>query len=193
MADKFKNKYKIQSVRLQGYNYAQNGIYFVTICTKNREYFFGEVINGKMILSDAGKIASQFWKEIPKHFPFVNLDEYQIMPNHLHGIIEINVETPNLGVLLKNNDFETPGSGVSTDGYNKNWKPGCLGVIVNQYKRICTIEIRKQLNPITFAWQSRFYDHIIRNDASLNKIREYITSNPVMWERDRNNTENLFM
>lgn len=84
---------------------------------------------------------------------------------------------------------ETPKLGVST----KKWKPGCLGVIINQYKRTCTIEIRKKFNPITFAWQPRFYDHIIRNEISLNKIREYIIANPETWKKDKNNVENLFM
>lgn len=150
-----------------------------------------------MELNELGKIADDCWQEIPKHFPFVKLDVHQIMPNHLHANLEIinhnSVETPNLGVSGCNKSLsdkapnlgvsgcnettkslKTPGSDVSTKrgGYNNHWQSGCLGVIINQYKRACTIKIRQKLNPITFAWQSRFYDHIVRNEIELNKIRE---------------------
>lgn len=181
MSEKFKNKYTIKSARLPGYDYSQDGTYFVTICTKNHEEFFGKIENEKMILSDIGKIAEKFYREIPNHFPFVVLDECVVMPNHVHGIIEI-VKTPNV---------ETPNLGVSTT--TQHCKPGCLGVIINQYKRICTMEIGKQFPCVGFQWQPRFYNHIIRNEKSLNKIREYIQTNPAMWERDRNNIENLWM
>lgn len=193
MEKKFKNKYKIKSARLKGYDYSQNGMYFMTICTKDKEDFFGSVKNGKMVLNEIGKIADCYWREIPKHFPFVNLDIHGIMPNHIHGIIEIisnnSVETPKLGVskMYKTCKPETPGSGVST----RMWKSGCLGVIINQYKRTCTIEIRKQPDPFTFSWQSRYYDRVIRNEQELNRIREYIFSNPQNWEEDKNNLENL--
>ncbi len=87
---KFKNKYRIESTRLQNYNYSQNGYYFVTICTKDRECFFGGIQNNKMELSKMGEIAHNFWAEIPKHFPFVELEPWIIMPNHVHGIISID-------------------------------------------------------------------------------------------------------
>ena len=151
----------------------------MTICTKDRENYFGEIVNRKMVLNEMGKIADHFWQEIPKHFPHIKLDVYQIMPNHVHGIIEI----------INNNFVETPNLGVST----KKWKSGCLGVIVNQYKRICTMEIRKQFNPITFSWQSRYYDRVIRDKKELNRIREYIFNNPQNWKEDRNDPENLMM
>ncbi|KKQ13493.1 MAG: hypothetical protein US30_C0013G0028 [Candidatus Moranbacteria bacterium GW2011_GWF2_36_839] len=96
MPEKFKNKYTIKSARLQNYDYSQNGMYlprrqagFVTICTKDKEYFFGEIKNGTMVLSDVGKMADKYWREIPAHFPFVKLDEFVVMPNHVHGIVEI--------------------------------------------------------------------------------------------------------
>ena len=92
-------------------------------------------------------------------------------------------------------DPKTPQRGVSTKkrgGYNPNWKPNSLGSIINQFKSACTKRIWK-LESITFSWQPKFYDHIIRNDESLNKIREYIITYPQMWERDRNMPENVFM
>jgi len=90
MSEKFKNKYTIKSARLSNYDYSQNGMYFVTICTKDKEYFFGEIKNGGMVLNDVGKMADKYWREIPVHFPFVKLDEFVVMPNHVHGIVEIS-------------------------------------------------------------------------------------------------------
>lgn len=98
---KYKNKYRSTSTRLKHWDYSDNGWYFITICTQNKEHFFGEVIDGEMVLSQIGKIADKFWKEIPNHFKNVILDNHVIMPNHTHGIIIINnqpVETPYTGV-----------------------------------------------------------------------------------------------
>ena len=202
MEEKFKNRYAIKSGRLHSYDYSSDGMYFVTICTKDREEFFGNVENGKMALSEIGKIAEKFWQEIPKHFPFVNLDIYQIMPNHVHGIIEIIkndfVETQFIASKNDNQDaLKCVSTGKISGGItgmkNPSLNPNSLSNIIKWYKGRCAFEIRKQLNPITFAWQPQFYDHVIRNDESLNKIREYIFKNPAEWERDKNNLENIFM
>ncbi len=88
--NKFKNRYRIKSARKLDWDYTNDGWYFVTICTKNMEPFFGNITDGKMNLSEIGKIAKKYWQEIPKHFPFVELNEFIIMPNHIHGIIGIN-------------------------------------------------------------------------------------------------------
>lgn len=175
MIGKFKNKYRIASTRLQTWDYGWNGAYFVTICTQNRECFFGDIIDGKMQLSETGKIAHKFWIEIPNHFPFVKLGEFVVMPNHVHGIVIIDKreETPNLGVSTS--FFKS----TKTGGKNEKWKPGTLGVIINQYKRICTINARK-INP-EFGWQSRFHDVIIRNDRAFHAISIYIVNNPKKW------------
>ena len=90
MTEKFQNKYRIKTTRLQNWDYGSNAAYFVTICTQNREYYFGEIINGVMQLSEIGLLANKYWLEIPEHFPFVELDEFVVMPNHVHGIIIIN-------------------------------------------------------------------------------------------------------
>jgi REP element-mobilizing transposase RayT len=238
MSEKFQNKYTIKSTRLENYDYSQNGLYFVTICTKDREELFGKIVNEKMFLNDVGKIVNQFWQEIPKHFPFVNLDEFILMPNHMHGIIEILknpiVEThfnaSKTNITSKINDASgvnivqgKQGAVMFQDGIarkdaltcqdalkcvstennkqpggvtglkNPSLNPGALSNIIKLYKGRCAFEIRKQLSPITFAWQPKFYDHIIRDNESLNKIREYVIKNPEMWERDRNNVENVFM
>ena len=226
MKDKFQNKYRIESSRLKNWDYGRNGSYFITICTKNREFFFGDVIVGTpnlgvstnlgisnksgvptiiMKLSEIGEIAEKYWLEIPQHFPFVKLDSFVIMPNHIHGIIVIDkpndkyhtdvIKMPDLNPIV-----ETPKLGVSTTntvttngkkpigGKNKKWKPGTLGTIINQYKRICTINARKIVP--NFAWQYRFYDHIIRNRKSYQNISEYIINNPIKWAEDKFNSAN---
>jgi len=231
MSDKFRNKYRIASIRLQNWDYSRSGFYFVTICTKNRVCFFGSIekkrdesdIYVKNKLSEIGNIAEKFWLEIPQHFPFVKLDTFVIMPNHVHGIIVIdhqnnkrqnhinNGHTRNIDIktqdvvktnivetptnIIETNTVETPKLGVSTTitntnnikkttgGKNKKWKSGTLGTIINQYKRICTINARK-INS-DFAWQSRFYDHIIRNEESYQNIVKYIVNNPLKWENDK--------
>jgi putative transposase len=108
-AQKYKNQYRIKSARLQGHDYSLDGLYFITICTKDKEHFFGEIENGKMILNDIGKIIQEEWLQTPIMRPNVFLDEWVIMPNHLHGILEIlyQIETPRTPV-------ETPRRGVST-------------------------------------------------------------------------------
>ena len=197
---KFRNKYRIPSNRLKNWDYGSNSAYFITICTKNREHFFGEINNGKMQLNELGKNAVQFWMEIPNHFPFIELGNFVVMPNHTHGILIIdkpvnnrtvdmpNVELPNLGI-------STGGisTGLSTDipqkpkpkngGKIDEWKPGTIGVIINQYKRMVTIHNRK-INP-NFAWQSNYHDHIIRNSIAFENIQNYIENNPAQWKEDR--------
>ena len=90
MSDKFRNKYRIPSTRLQNWDYSSNGYYFITICTKERKHNFGEIVDYKMKLSRIGEIAYKYWFEIPNHFSFVELDEFVVMPNHVHGILIIN-------------------------------------------------------------------------------------------------------
>jgi len=87
MNDKFLDKYRIPSARLQNWDYGWNGIYYITICTEGRENYFGKILNGVMELSEIGQLAHKFWFEIPDHFPFVFLDSFVVMPNHIHGIL----------------------------------------------------------------------------------------------------------
>ena len=197
---KFRNKYRIPSNRLKNWDYGSNSAYFITICTKNREHFFGEINNGKMQLNELGKNAVQFWMEIPNHFPFIELGNFVVMPNHTHGILIIdkpvdnravdtpNVEMPNLGIStgcistgLSTVDPQKPKP--KNGGKIDEWKPGTIGVIINQYKRMVTIHNRK-INP-NFAWQSNYHDHIIRNSKSFENIQNYIENNPAQWKEDR--------
>ncbi len=181
----FKNKYRIESARLQNWNYGWNGKYFVTIVTKNREHYFGKIVNEKIHFSEIGKIANECWYAIPEHFPFVILDEFCVMPNHIHGIIVINNQN--------DNKCRDVACNVSTDNVTNSKKmsdiapkPGSLSTIIRSYKSAVTKSVNE--NNYTFGWQSRFYEHIIRNEKSLNRIRNYIRNNPNNWYNDKFNS-----
>ena len=202
-----------KSNRLKDYDYSKNGMYFVTICTHNREELFGEIINGKIILNELGKIVEKYYLEIPKYHSHASLDVFVIMPNHLHGIIEINDPITTVGADLvsapapdlvsspdQNIVQERQTQGGQTQGLSlrQHQHIGLLSRIIQGFKSKSTVEyihIMKSQNIFGFTkiWQRSFYDRIIRNDAELNRIREYIKSNPQMWERDRNKAENIFM
>ena len=166
--------------RLTEYDYSQDGYYFVTICTKGRTECFGEIRDGKIVLSKIGEIADRCRQEIPKHFPDVELDEYVIMPNHVHGIIII--ENHIVGVQ----NFEP------LQNKFQHIIPRSLGSIIRGFKIGVTKYCRNN-NYADVIWQRNFYDRIIRNERSLNRIREYICNNPLQWASDRNNPENLDM
>jgi REP element-mobilizing transposase RayT len=187
--NKFKNIYRIKSARKAGYDYTNDGWYFVTICTKNMEPFFGKITDGKMNLSEIGKIVENYWLEISKHFPFVELDEFSIMPNHTHGIIGIN----NFGCHRDGRDEALPRlyDGKYPQMSEISPKPKSLSAIVGSFKSVSTKTIHQKSPETNFAWQLRFYDRIIRNEKELDKIRKYIFENPLKWEFDRNNPENF--
>jgi putative transposase len=179
----YKNKYRIESARLKGWDYRSAGHYFVTICTWNREQFFGEVAEGEMCLSPIGEIAAQFWVEIPSHYTGVEMNDFVIMPNHVHGIIVIvsgAAETLRSTSLLNSKM-----SAISP-------KAGSLGAIVRSYKSAVSHWARSN-GMTSFEWQARFYNHIIRDEKSFNQIRRYIFDNPIKWESDRENPANLYM
>ncbi|MEA1937128.1 MAG: transposase [Patescibacteria group bacterium] len=194
--NKFKNKYRIKSARKLDWDYASDGWYFVTICTKNMELFFGNITDGKMNLSEIGKIVENYWQEIPKHFPFTELDEFTIMPNHTHGIIGINNygrdgDLSRLGSRDKCNYLDANNRDANRGGVTgKNNPMGKNGLseIIRWYKGRCKFEIGRDGD---FAWQPRFYDRIIRNEKELDKIRKYIFENVLKWEFDKNNPENF--
>lgn len=177
MPDKYKNKYRIQTNRLQGFDYGSHAYYFITICTKNRKHYFGEITVephncAALQATEMGKIAHNFWQEIPHHYPFVVLDEFVVMPNHIHGILFFNRPdksdwTPNaFGVQSKN-----------------------LGAVIRAFKS--SVKRYANQNEIEFQWQSRFYDHIIRNEKEYFTIKNYIINNPQNWKEDMFNKNKI--
>ena len=164
----FKNKFRIESIRLKGYDYSSPGEYFITICTLDKQCVLGDVVDKEMQLNEIGKIVAQCWEEIPNHFPNVELDAFVAMPNHVHGIIIIND---------RGRDVQL---NVST---RLSPKRGSLSVIVRTFKAAVTTICRRQ-GYHEFGWQSRFYEHIIRSEKELNIIRDYIVNNPAAWLQD---------
>jgi REP element-mobilizing transposase RayT len=161
-----------RSIRLKGYDYTRAGAYFVTICTKDRACLFGDVADGVMRLNQMGHIVRQCWLAIPDHVPPVLLDEFVVMPNHVHGIIVL--VSP-----LQNDDTPTRPRGPQRQS---------VGSIVGSFKSAATKRINEQRGtPGAPVWQRDYFEHIIRNDESLNRIREYILNNPLQWALDREN------
>ena len=168
----YKNKYRIESARLKEWDYSNPWWYYITINTKEHIEWFGSIVNGKMELNELGVITNKCWSEAPHHFTNVELDYYVIMPNHIHGIIIINknVETRHASSLRNRS--------VS------------LSDIIGSFKSAVSKQARANgLN--NFFWQKSFYDRIIRNEKELYNIRKYIEQNPLKWEIEKENMENL--
>ena len=204
MAFKYQNRYRIPSTRLQNWNYGWNAIYFVTICTKDRQQYFGEIIDGEMHLSSVGAIADVLWHELTNHFDGIELDAFVVMPNHIHGIVVINdgnngtttgdngtttVETTH-ALSLQPSPQPSPQSAPQspqTIGQQRFQHQGAktLSSIVGSYKSAVSRHAHRL--GYEFAWQSRFYDNIIRNDDALDRIQNYIYNNPDNWNEDKFN------
>lgn len=177
--DKFQNKYRIPSARLQGWDYGQNGAYFVTICTHNRECYFGDILEGKMILSEMGMIARDNLFEIKNQFPFVELDAFVVMPDHIHCVIVINNTRNRYRIDAINHEDAI--NRVSTGIHNNPMLSHNLSRIIRWYKGRTSFDIRNI--HADFSWQSRFYDHIIKDDNMYRSIINYIENNPLNWKR----------
>ncbi len=190
---KFQNKYRVELARRKGWDYSRAGCYFVTICAKNKEMVFGDVLgNGdeaRVELSEIGKIVKGEWLRTPAIRWNVELDEWIIMPNHIHGIIVINKQ------IVERNVETHCNASLRDDEYQNKFglQSNNLAAIIRGFKGATTKTINQKFPETNFAWQERFYDRIIRNEDELGKIREYIINNPLKWELDKNNPENLFM
>lgn len=177
---KFNNKYRILSARLRGFDYSQNGAYFITICAKNRESFFGEITEGEMALSEMGKIVADEWQKTAEIRGNVELGESVVMPNHFHGILIINnFDTVSVETHCNASLQQSP--------YQNKFGPQSQNVsaIIRGFKGATT----KQIHIAgfkNFAWQSRFHDHIIRNQKEYDQISTYIINNPNNWNQDEN-------
>ena len=206
----YQNKYRIPSARLPNWDYRNAGAYFITICTQNREHFFGEINDGKMNYSALGGIADVLWYDLKNRFPYVELGEFVVMPNHIHGILILNndnplhditdnqqklsihdslynsvdsVETLHATSLQPQQPQQSPIDNKNEQMANISPKSGSVSTIIRSYKSAVTFHVRRL--GWEFAWQTRFYDHIIRNDDDFIKITEYIINNPKKWKEDK--------
>lgn len=163
---------------MHGWDYGSAGLYFVTICTKDKQPYFGNIapsVNGASLQpTQIGSIAYNYWIEIPKHFPFVELDEFVIMSDHVHGVL-----------LINNPEHHT-------------WKPNHFGAqsknlpsIIRGYK--ASVKKYSNANDISFSWQARYYDRIVRNENELQIIRQYIINNPMNWLENKNDSDDSFL
>ena len=173
-----------RNIRLQKYDYSREGSYFVTICTQDRLFVFGDIAEKKMKLNKWGLIVEQCWHDLVKHYTGIELDAFVIMPNHVHGIIVITVVVT---VIHNVGDGFKP----SPTGTGETKCHG-LTEIVRALKTFSARKINEQRNTQgQKVWQRNYYEHIIRNEISLNKIREYITNNPRNWHTDGNNPHRI--
>ena len=161
-----------RSIRLKGYDYREAGDYFVTICTRKRECLFGEITEGKMRVNDRGKIVEEEWVRTAVLRPYVELDSFVVMPNHIHGITCIRDNGRNTARL------------APTSGRFGRPIPCSLPTIIGAFKSACTRRINEMAKTAGVVWQRNYYEHIIRNESELSRIRQYIGNNPGRWGED---------
>jgi len=204
--DKYRNKYRIASARAAWWDYGWNGAYFITICTQNRNHYFGEILDGNMQLSNQGVIAEILWHEIPHHAHHVELGGFVVMPNHIHGILILDkpeIELVGGGGLIRSfvpvetgHDLSLPTptptptpptppppSQTPAQSRFRNQGKNTISSIVGSYKSAVTKHVNRM--GLEFGWQTRFYDNIIRSDADYQRINDYIENNPKNWKDDR--------
>ncbi|WP_188558777.1 transposase [Hymenobacter glacieicola] len=176
----YQDKYRVASTRWRGYDYSQNGVYFITICTQNRHHYFGQIQEGVLpgeeavlLPTQVGLVALECWKAIPQHFPFAVPDVFVVMPDHIHGIIFFHRPT-------------TASPSQNTFGpQSQN-----LASVVRGFK--VGVKSWATRNQWPFAWQAGYFDRVIRNEAELEKARRYIANNPSQWTADQGKPDGVF-
>ncbi|MFN9398166.1 MAG: transposase, partial [Dolichospermum sp.] len=186
--------HKRQSIRLKGYDYSQSGLYFITICCYQRECLFGNIMNSQIILNNFGQLIKEEWLKSAEIRKEIEFDDFVIMPNHFHGIVIINQE---INSDFMKNDVDFQDNNVGANGRSPlqqiqssrpkiSMKPKSISSLIAGFKSATTKKINIIRNtPQNPVWQRNYYDHIIRNDESLARIREYVQNNPLSWENDQ--------
>ena len=192
-----------RAMRLRNYDYSQPGAYFVTTCVRHRKCLFGTITDGKMQLNEIGQIIVECWNRIPQHFPSVELGESVIMPNHIHGIIAwgiagtriprplVGARSPRPPENINNRRGEVP-SPVDTNPIRRGEVSSpALGKVIAYFKYQSTKHINQHHNtPGKRIWQRNYYDHVIRNDTDLQRLRQYVQDNPMKWTLDQLHPDN---
>jgi putative transposase len=194
MNDKYKDKYRTTPARLAGWDYGSHGLYFVTICTKDKVRYFGDIINVEtqnlvsltelnhiqnlgspsLRATEIGEVAKDCWAKIPEHFPHVELDEFVVMPDHVHGILFINQPDKT--------DWQINQFGAQSRN---------LASVIRGFK----VGVKKYatLNQIDFAWQPKYHDRIIRNEKEYLNIKQYICNNPEQWLLNSGDEDDIYL
>ncbi|MDP2857789.1 MAG: hypothetical protein Q8P50_07410 [Bacillota bacterium] len=187
------DKRRRRSIRLRGYDYSQPGAYFVTVCSEDRQCIWGDIAEGQMKRNLLGDVVLACWANLPHHFPYVELDAFVVMPNHVHGI-----------VVITHRRGEASGPNTRTPGlaapdatplpHPDGTRPGSLGAIVQNFKSVSTRRINTMRSaPGAPVWQRNYYEHVVRNERELDRIRQYIILNPSRWAWDRQNPAAISM
>jgi REP element-mobilizing transposase RayT len=191
-SSRFAEKFSVNSPRLKNWDYSTPGIYFITICTLNHNQFLGKIINGQMVLSKIGEIINKNLKLISSIYQFITLDEFIIMPNHIHLILNLqqhqqSVETCQWRVsTIKKETWSPLGINRKPNIAINYWKSNSISSAINQFKSVSTKQIRNER--YFFAWQPRFHDEIIKDQEQFYMIKQYIKNNPKNWEKDEYNS-----
>jgi len=197
-----------QSIRLKGYDYSKEGLYFITLVCQNRLPLFGKINNGVMLLNDAGKMIELEWLKLKSRFPNIELHEFVVMPDHFHGIVEITDAVSNVGASLVDarneaeSNIKVPLVGTREgQAQGKNGQPQgtaqttaqgtvlTVGSIIGAFKSITTVEYIKGVKEHGWQayqkrlWLRNYYEHIIRNNGAFDRISDYIKSNPANWQK----------
>ena len=190
----YKNRYRVSSARADWHAY-DGGFYHVTVCTKDRELYFGEIVDGTMSLSEIGKYAEEQFRNVISYYPYAEIPVFIVMPNHIHAIVVIDNRTPRRDAIHRVSDIhrvkedmmddssmdsETPKGGLT--GNDNPMLHQRLGTVIRGLKARVTHYANEE--GIEFAWQSRFHDRIIRNQKDLNEATKYIENNVVKWKGD---------
>jgi len=201
MDDRFADRYKIESSKLNNWDYSTPGKYFITICAHNNANFFGKIENNKIRLKEIGLVAKSNWLEITRHFNNIKLDEFVVMPNHVHGIIEVtkpcdNPKTQRVNVKTSRVHVETRYIASLHDDSKHNIIPNQINFkkinnksnqlipkIIRTYK--ASVQRYATQNKILFGWQSRYFDEVIFDDKRYHQIKNYIKNNPDNWVKDK--------
>ena len=197
------DKHARRSIRLRAYDYTKLGTYFVTVCIYQRECLLGDVVKGNMVLNEYGDIVQACWDEIQAHIPNAELDAFVVMPNHVHGIIVLQRAVNATQILCRGAaccapttctccaPIKSPMTTLTARTFGKI-VPGSLPATIRSFKSATTKRINEIRGTLGLpVWQRNYYEHIIRNDAELNRAREYISMNPLRWHLDRENPCNL--
>ena len=171
-----------RSVRMKHYDYSQSGFYLVTICIEKHQCVFGKIGDGIMHLNNAGMIAQIMWERLPHHFSTVRLDSFVIMPNHVHGIIEL-IATEAIPETIGNNPRIPARFQVHMQREAIKKANPTLGQIIRTFKGATTHDIHKA-GKLDFEWQGGFYESVLRTDKVLDRARNYIVNNPLTWMED---------